>query len=104
MNYRCKCGSDQFVRHWGGVSVHTPCAIDMDREIIRMDFSCEEQNDGRGSYREFYCAECGRPLESELGRCVLREFEYASTNEPVRSTGGRRMPAMWDDVASRSGA
>jgi len=76
MNHKCKCGSDQFVRHWGCVSVHTPCTIDVEREIIRMDFSREEQDDGRGSFREFYCAGCRRPMESELERRVLREFEY----------------------------
>ena len=76
MNHKCKCGSDQFVRHWEGVSVHTPCTIDTEREVIRMDFSREEQVDGLDSYREFYCAKCGRALEGEFGRRVLREFEY----------------------------
>jgi len=76
MNHKCRCGSDQFVRHWADVSVHTPCTIDTDRQIVQMDFSREEQVDGRGSYREFYCAKCGRPMESELEGRVLREFEY----------------------------
>jgi len=76
MNYMCKCGSVQFVRHWGYVSVHTPCTIDTDRGVIRMDFSREEQVDGRGSFQEFYCAKCRARVEGELERRLLREFEY----------------------------
>lgn len=76
MNHTCKCGSDQFVRHWGGVSVHTPCKIDAKRWIIRMDFSREEQVDGHGSFLEFTCAQCGAPIESELERRLLRDYDY----------------------------
>lgn len=50
--------------------------IDPEGEVIHMDFSREEQVDGRGSFREFFCASCGRPLERRLQERVLRTFEY----------------------------
>lgn len=76
MNHKCKCGSEQFIRRWVGVCIYTPCTIDMEDRTVRMDFSEEEQWDGKGAYTEFYCASCEARIPGRLQRKLRTEFEY----------------------------
>jgi len=76
MNYTCKCGSDGFIRRWIGVIVTTPCTIDTENRVVRMDLSEEEQWDGSRSHTEFFCAGCERPIRGKLLRDLKRKYEY----------------------------
>jgi hypothetical protein len=76
MSHRCKCGSDSFIRRWVGVTVTTPCTIDTKGHLVHMDFSEEEQWDGDGSYTEFSCAACERPIKGRLLRDLRTKYQY----------------------------
>jgi len=76
MNHKCRCGTDRFIRRWTGVCVSTPCTIDTKDRVIYMDFSDEEQWDGPGSYTEFACAACERPIEGKLLQDLRTKYEY----------------------------
>jgi len=76
MNHTCKCGSDGFIRRWVGATITTPCTIDTEAGVVRMDFSEEEQWDGPRSHTEFSCAACERPIKGKLLRDLKRRYQY----------------------------
>ncbi len=76
MNYRCKCGSDRFIRRWSGVNIHTPCSIDPESKTVRMDFSREEQSNGPRSPVDFYCAGCGKTIKGGFASELATGYQY----------------------------
>jgi predicted RNA-binding Zn-ribbon protein involved in translation (DUF1610 family) len=76
MNYKCKCGSERFIRRWSGVNIHTPCTIDRESKTIEMDFSREEQSEDRRSRVEFFCAACGKTIKGGFSSELATGYQY----------------------------
>lgn len=76
MRLKCECGSENFVRRWVDVDIHTPCTIELKRKVIRMDFSKEEQSEDGDSRIEYYCDECERVVDPELTLKLVTEYWF----------------------------